>query len=542
MKKGSFDIKAKNRRKKIRAFLQGITLIIIAIIIIRALFSFRTYAAYDKLNIPASSEKGFITVSYSGIDRTGTNSIISADILNKQLGALKKNGYVTINQQDIIDYYQGIKKLPEKSLFLIFEDGRRDTAIFAQKLMEKYNYKGTILSYGNNITGKDSKFLKGSDLNELEKSTFWETGTNGWRLSYINVFDDEGKYFGVLSPTEFSKVTTEVNRDYNHYLMDFIRDEYRIPMESYADLQERINSDYEKIRNVYGKETGKVPALYCLMHSNTGSFGTNEKASLINEKSIKDMFLMNFNREGTALNSRDDSIYNLTRIQPKPYWTVNHLLMKIYEDTFEKVEFEVGDTEKAAGFELMEGAAQYYGDTIALTSMPKGQGRLRVKNEEPYDKIHIAVNLQGNTEGSQGLYFQRGDSEEGILVEVANNHLRITDGENEFFNEDIGSYYEMNSSVKHLDIYLDNEKLKVLLEGKPVIEELDRGFARIEKIYLHSYSEGYDSIYDGIFKNLVIDDQAGKVIIDNNLKGLEKLENHVKNAFNRTVNWFIKNF
>ncbi len=79
------------------------------------------------------------------------------------------------------------KALPDKALFLLFEDGRRDTAIFSQKIMEKYNYKATMFTYADKFEKNDPKFLMPKDLLKLVDSSYWELGTNGYRLEYINV-------------------------------------------------------------------------------------------------------------------------------------------------------------------------------------------------------------------------------------------------------------------------------------------------------------------------------------------------------------------
>ena len=73
-----------------------------------------------------------------------------------------KNGYVTITQKDIQNYYENGVALPEKALFLMYEDGRRDTAIFAQKIMENFNYKATVLTYAEKFNNHDTKFRIGS--------------------------------------------------------------------------------------------------------------------------------------------------------------------------------------------------------------------------------------------------------------------------------------------------------------------------------------------------------------------------------------------
>ena len=103
--------------------------------------------------------------------------------------SLKDSGYQTITQQDVINYYKSGASLPEKALLLIFEDGILNTTRLAQPTLWK------------------------------------EIGSNGYRLSYINVFDRFKNYFGHLNTHEFLDIHSFLRRDYNHYLMDFLRDE-----------------------------------------------------------------------------------------------------------------------------------------------------------------------------------------------------------------------------------------------------------------------------------------------------------------------------
>ena len=117
MKKKAFSLKKKNFIKAVRTIFESITLIVLAILICKALFTFTVYKPYTKVG---NNDNGFIAVSYFGVDRNGTDTLTSTESLDAQLKALRDNGYVTVTQKDIIDYYKNGKKLPEKSLFLIF--------------------------------------------------------------------------------------------------------------------------------------------------------------------------------------------------------------------------------------------------------------------------------------------------------------------------------------------------------------------------------------------------------------------------------------
>lgn len=172
-----------------------------------------------------------------------------------------------------MDYYKLGKPLPPKALFLSFEDGRNDSSLFAQPLLEKYNYKATILSYANKVGSNESKFLQPKDMLSMMKNGYWELGSNGYRLSYINIFDKEGKLIGVKEENEFKdRANTSY---YTHYLMDFIRDESLVPAEHRDEMEARINADYKSMKEIYNKTLGFVPNVYMIMHANILYNGMN---------------------------------------------------------------------------------------------------------------------------------------------------------------------------------------------------------------------------------------------------------------------------
>ena len=295
--------------KVIRGTIQGVILLALLVLVIKTLFSTTSYVEYD-VTTEKKDENGFVALSYFGTNRTGSNTVISTERLEEHLKTLYENGYVTITQQDIIDYYKHGKDLPNKALFLMFEDGYRGTAIFAQKIMEKYNFKATILTYPEKFDNKDPKFLVPKDLLELEESTYWELGTNGYRLSYSNVFDKNDEYVGELNSLEYTEMMDKLGRNYNHYLMDYIRDEKGIPKETYTQMKTRITTDYELLKERYLDGIGYVPKLHVLMHANTGMFGNNNNVSKVNEKNIRELFDINYNREGYSYNNEENNIYD----------------------------------------------------------------------------------------------------------------------------------------------------------------------------------------------------------------------------------------
>ena len=452
----------KNSKKKRRVILQLGILAVVAAIFYFALFTAGKYKPYEPSAINMAQDKGFIALSYFGVDRVGLQPLISEERLGEHLAALRQQGYVTITQKDIIDFYANGKPLPARALFLMFEDGRRDTAIFSTAQIEKYNYKATMATYPENFAKRDTKFLKPRELKGLVDTSFWELGTNGYRLSFINVFDRYDNYLGELTPLEYAMISPYLGRRYNHYLMDYIRDEYGVPKESYEMMKGRIDYDYLKLRDDYREGIGSVPQLYVLMHANTGSFGNNDRVSALNEKWIKELFSMNFNREGYALNDRKSSIYDLTRMQPQAYWYPNHLLMRIKYDINEDIVFNHGDETHYALWHEQEGAAEFQPEKIILTSLPEKRGLMQLKNSEEYKNLALSVLLTGNKLGSQKIYL-RADQKLNrfISVSVTNNVLYVSENNGSGAKELLALDLDRFDGKERLSVAEDKQKAEV---------------------------------------------------------------------------------
>ena len=310
----------------------------------------------------------------------------------------------------------------------MFEDGRRDTAIFSQRILEDLNFRATMLTYPETFDNRDTKFLLPPELKDLEETSYWEMGTNGYRLAFINVFDRYNNYIGELDPLEHVRMQPFLGRRYNHYLMDYIRDEYYVPKESYEKMKTRISYDYETLRRIYQAEIGYVPKLYTLMHSNTGSFGNNDKVSAVNEYWIKELFKMNFNREGYCLNLRNSSIYDLTRMQPQAYWHTNHLLMRVKYDVFQRIDFVDGDSNRHKEWDVLKGALEVQKEMLIITTLPKDTGLIRLKQSGEFSDANVSVRLRGNKAGGQTIYLRADKTLASyVAIEITNNYLYVSE-------------------------------------------------------------------------------------------------------------------
>ncbi len=440
--------KRKNRWKVVRTVLQTLLLLAVLFLAIRAVVLAPkyepvempvTYASSDDYALEdpfedlsledASRRNGFICLSYNGLTLSDDldSRIVTQEAFMEQMAALHASGYVTITQQDVLNYYFYHMPLPERAMLLVFEDGIFNTTTLAQSTLEKYNYIATACTYAEGLDDTRQLFINAENMKGLLKNSFWELGSNGYRLSYINIFDRYGNYFGHLNTNEYVQIDEWLKRDYNHYLMDFLRDEDRLRQESVEEMEKRIEYDYDRMRDIYSAELGYIPSLYILMHSNTGAFGNDPLVSRKNHEMITQVFGMNFNRQGTCYNDLTSSVYDLSRLQSRHYFSTNHLLMRIWDDTGNDMAFVVGDEEEAARWFVGEGVAEFRGNEIILTTVPYGRAVMTLRNTL-LDDCDMTVTLQGNKVGKQSVCLRADrNMSSGIEVALEFNELVVRD-------------------------------------------------------------------------------------------------------------------
>jgi len=407
--------KRKNTRKAFRSVIQGSVLLFLLVVILIAVFDWEEYVPVSESEYV--HDNGFITLSYFGVDRTRKATLIDDDMLEKHLKALKDSGYVTVSRQDIIDYYQKGKNLPEKALYLVFEDGRRDSSLFAQPILEKVNFKANMMTYAEKFVKKDSKFLQPDDLQSMVENSFWELGTNGYRFQYINVFDRYGNFVGEIDQDQYNEIAEFMEEDYNHYLMDFIRDKDRISIENRSQMEERLVWDYNRMGELYNENIGTIPKVYMIMHANGLDNDSNEIVRNVNFREAKKLFDIMYTREGKSVSTKNDDIYNLTRMQVLPYWQTNHLLMRVKDDTGLDMNFVTGDKEIADKWETKNGVSEFEKNTIVLTSPPNEEGLIKLNESGDYSDFEFSAFLKGNIIGQQTVYM-RADEEKQNYVSL----------------------------------------------------------------------------------------------------------------------------
>lgn len=90
----------------------------------------------------------------------------TASTFEKQMTYLKDQGYVTVGLDDLAAWQLGMKKLPEKSVVITFDDGDRSVLEIAYPILKRLGFKATIFVVTSRV-GKEWQQIEGLTWEEL---------------------------------------------------------------------------------------------------------------------------------------------------------------------------------------------------------------------------------------------------------------------------------------------------------------------------------------------------------------------------------------
>jgi peptidoglycan/xylan/chitin deacetylase (PgdA/CDA1 family) len=110
-------------------------------------------------------------LAYSNFSKfNGDKNSVSEDVFEAQMKYLRDNGYQVIGLDQLLDFMEFKKALPEKSVAITIDNGWRTTYDIAYPILKKYGFKATLFVYTDLIGNK--RGLEWEHLLELSKNGF----------------------------------------------------------------------------------------------------------------------------------------------------------------------------------------------------------------------------------------------------------------------------------------------------------------------------------------------------------------------------------
>lgn len=194
-------------------------------------------------------------------DPKKTNDVtILPEEFEKQIKYLSENGYTSITSQDLIEYKEGNKEIPEKPVFITSDDGYLSNYEIMYPILKKYNMKATIFLIGERIDNSDKPSKALPKLNWDNIKEMHKSGLVDFQCHTYNSHDKVETANGIKG--NFSS---------------------RLIEESESDFKERIDKDIK--RNIKGIEEnlGYTPIAFSYPFGDT----SQTSAEVLEENNIK---------------------------------------------------------------------------------------------------------------------------------------------------------------------------------------------------------------------------------------------------------------
>ncbi|MDR3404376.1 MAG: polysaccharide deacetylase family protein [Chthoniobacter sp.] len=121
----------------------------------------------DPSGTAVNKNAAVIALCYHNIDEKGSKALtISVAEFEKEMDAIKANGFTVIPMQDFLAWRRGEKSIPNKSCLITIDDGWVSAYTNAWPILKKYNYPFTLFIYINYV-GTGGKSMSWDQLAEM---------------------------------------------------------------------------------------------------------------------------------------------------------------------------------------------------------------------------------------------------------------------------------------------------------------------------------------------------------------------------------------
>lgn len=198
------------------------TLSIISVIIcILMIFSSVANTFLPVLAVFKETQKEVLIIMYHQISENSSlwgDYVIPENLLVSDFEYLKNNGFTAVKIKDLIDFTNGKKDLPDKSVVITFDDGQRSFLTKVVPILEKYNFPANINIVGslidlyteNGETDDRYAYLNWNDLKILAQHPLVEIGHHSYNFHSLGLRRGMGKIYGESNSAYSEIIKTDI--------------------------------------------------------------------------------------------------------------------------------------------------------------------------------------------------------------------------------------------------------------------------------------------------------------------------------------------
>lgn len=392
---------------------------------------------------------GFVAISYQSLTRTPEEGLNSREQFVEHLQALQDAGYSFVTSDDISDFFHNNKPLPEKAVYIMFEGGRKDSAIFGQKVLSENRGHATFCAFSSTLEGPGMFFANIRQVKSIAESSHWGIGSQGYKLLSLPSSDDK--------------------KENRYYLCDYLLDEQGVKAETEEEMFARLAGFYE---NSYKPLAGLADsrAIPFVFPPANSFFRMPREIEEANRKLMKRYFKIAFTREGSAFNSAGTGPYNLTRMQVDSQLGPQELLGRLKAWSTDINTFSVHGPESAKEWFGYEVTVNAQGRDIVLTptvndvAMPA-----YLRGTDMWRDVALSVELPRD-DGERQIYLRHTSKHSYLRLSIKHNRIRIHErlpGSGLLLIHD---GVLTGKDPWKLDVLLKGNRLRLVLDGVPMVD------------------------------------------------------------------------
>lgn len=205
-----------------------------------------------------------IITYHSLVTNPSSNSEISPEMFEKQIKALKDNGYTGVMFEQLVDYVYYGEELPNKPVCITFDDGYLNNYEIAYPILKKYDMKATIFVIGSSVGSltnyKDTEYPITPHFTYEQAKEMIDTGIISVQSHTYDMH--QWKPYEVGRVTARENILQLENESETKYMQALAEDTVKMAEEIKEKLKQEVvalaypSGMYETLTNVVLKENG----------------------------------------------------------------------------------------------------------------------------------------------------------------------------------------------------------------------------------------------------------------------------------------------
>lgn len=391
---------------------------------------------------------GFLAISYTGLSRNEGGAHLSKDGFEKHMTALIEAGYEAITTSDIVDFFEKDSPLPDRALYIMFEGGRKDSAIYGQEGLIASGMRASMYVHTGLTSRINRTFLNSGQVGTLGRSRYWDVNSAGEQ---------------VLLPTE--------GEAHTFFLADYLRDKNGEAIEGPRQFEVRAEIDHVIASDMIERLTGSRPLGFLFYPANSLDKSLDPELSTINRNLMERHYSLAFTREGIGFNGRNANQWNLSRIligkDVTPEKLVATLEMWLPNDT----PYSHRDPFPESRWRVDRGGLAFTPGSLLLSGDVNRNGFAWLGGSNDWRDLEAEVVCRRSPDAEQALYFRYVSRESFIRLSLKNRRVLVQEripgqGLLTVFAADVG-----DKNPATLRATLKHDRLRVMLDGEDISDQ-----------------------------------------------------------------------